>query len=733
MRSPTAFLLLLVTAIAVTVLAGSAFATGVPPGITVLGSGFTGEPFSLGGDIVLESYDTVDIIRDYALPPQPAISGWLDHGATGWWRQLVRDGSLGVAVRDPRNTSISGFCVLDLGDPYAPVTIGELTGMEFDSAWLRGTAATLSSGTLLVTYDLAQPAQPAFTAANLVGDAEGSRWFSAVGNTLYFIDHAAELGALVVTDPAHPALQALFGLPGDRLDALVAGDDVLYALVSSGDRLDLVTLDAGTPAQPVVVAQQILATGSGLRGLALVCDGQLLLASATDGVVRSFGLADPWAPAPGWTLAHRGDRLALSASRAFVRDGADLYVYERTAFDTAPPAPLVRSDLPEFATYGGRGPVLVGQLSGATYDLATIDVSDPSAPRAGAPFDLGTRGHLAYADGIGAMLEGDRTCRLLDLRDPLQPALLGAVAIPGDSYFTYDLLSPRLLYLTMDGAATEAGMCDVSDPLHPGPLLPVPDYSPRLATDRYLFCGELENLRIWDIGDPGAPVLRGTLDFPGRGAGLVQVRGDHAYVVTSLNGYDPDLRAYDFSDPAAPVQVAVLPHITGARRLDLHGNRLYASGFRGFSVYDLADPDDPQLLSRIETPANANSGFGTCGNVSFVSGWLLAVRNDGLSPASAPRPDARAAIALSPAWPNPCNPATTLSFAVDAERELALAVYDIRGRHVVDVAQGRFAAGTHQATWNGTDAAGAPVAAGVYLLRLHGPGVEAATTVTLVK
>jgi hypothetical protein len=733
MRRPFIHLLLLVGAVTSAALCGPAAATIEPPGITVLGSGYTGEPFLLGDDVVLESHSTVDVVRDYALLPQPTIAGWLDHGATGWWQQVVADGGLGVAIRDPRNTAVNGFCVLDLADPHAPAIVSQLSGMDFDSVWLHDGAATFSSGTLLVTYDLAQPSVPVFTAANVAGDCEGGRWFSAVGSSLYFVDHAAALGALDVSDPRHPAPLATIPLAADRLDAVAAGPGVVYGLVATGAQLDLVTWDVAFPAAPVEVGRRTLGSGAGLRGLALVSDGQLLLASASDGVVRAFGLATPAAPAPGWTLARRGDRLVLSDSRIFVREGADLYVYERTAFDVLPAAPVMRSDAPELSSYEGRGPVLVGQLDEPASRLVPIDVSDPLAPRVGAPLALGGGGLLAYAGGIGARSEDPTTCRLLDLNDPTHPVLGAAVQIPGAELLAYDLLSPRLLYIAVGWPETQQLMCDVSDPLHPGPLVPVPDSSPRFATDRYLLCGDIDNLRLWDIQNLTAPVLLGTLDFPGRGAGAMQVWADHAYVATSVNGQQRDLRVFDLSDPTAPVQVAALPRTTGARRLDLHGNRLYVSEYRGFSVYDLADPGQPELIGTGVAPYNAVAGFGIAGNVTFITAWFLAVRNDGLSPAAVPRPAAPVAVTLAPAWPNPCNPATSLSFTLDAERELALSVYDIRGRHVTDVTQGLFAAGAHEATWNGTDTSGASVAAGVYLLRLHGAGVEAATTVTLIK
>jgi photosystem II stability/assembly factor-like uncharacterized protein len=76
--------------------------------------------------------------------------------------------------------------------------------------------------------------------------------------------------------------------------------------------------------------------------------------------------------------------------------------------------------------------------------------------------------------------------------------------------------------------------------------------------------------------------------------------------------------------------------------------------------------------------------------------------------------------------PNPFGPTTRLSYSLPAGGTTKLSVYDIRGRHVRTLAQGWHLAGRHSAQWNGHDASGRPVAAGVYFIRLESLG-EVAT------
>ena len=66
-------------------------------------------------------------------------------------------------------------------------------------------------------------------------------------------------------------------------------------------------------------------------------------------------------------------------------------------------------------------------------------------------------------------------------------------------------------------------------------------------------------------------------------------------------------------------------------------------------------------------------------------------------------------------FPNPFNPATTITFTLAASARLTLAVYDMLGRQIRTLATGRFEAGRHTFRW---DASGTP--SGVYICRLEG-------------
>jgi len=80
--------------------------------------------------------------------------------------------------------------------------------------------------------------------------------------------------------------------------------------------------------------------------------------------------------------------------------------------------------------------------------------------------------------------------------------------------------------------------------------------------------------------------------------------------------------------------------------------------------------------------------------------------------------------ALHANYPNPFNGATVIPFAVQKEEPTSLAIYDLQGRLVKQLVQGKVGPGSHTVTWDGTDASGRQAASGVYLIRLQTPGFQ---------
>jgi Zn-dependent metalloprotease len=83
-----------------------------------------------------------------------------------------------------------------------------------------------------------------------------------------------------------------------------------------------------------------------------------------------------------------------------------------------------------------------------------------------------------------------------------------------------------------------------------------------------------------------------------------------------------------------------------------------------------------------------------------------------------------AAAARLAVGPSPFASRTVIRFGMAAPGTAALEVFDVRGRRVRDLLGGTLAAGHHQIGWDGRDARGERVPAGVYLVRLRTPAGE---------
>ncbi|MCP4549836.1 MAG: T9SS type A sorting domain-containing protein [bacterium] len=69
-------------------------------------------------------------------------------------------------------------------------------------------------------------------------------------------------------------------------------------------------------------------------------------------------------------------------------------------------------------------------------------------------------------------------------------------------------------------------------------------------------------------------------------------------------------------------------------------------------------------------------------------------------------------------YPNPFNPGTTISFVLDADADVELAIFDLQGRLIRTLIAGRCREGVNEVVWRGVDDVGGRVASGIYLYRL---------------
>jgi hypothetical protein len=81
-------------------------------------------------------------------------------------------------------------------------------------------------------------------------------------------------------------------------------------------------------------------------------------------------------------------------------------------------------------------------------------------------------------------------------------------------------------------------------------------------------------------------------------------------------------------------------------------------------------------------------------------------------------PDLPLGFSLGRMYPNPFNPITHFSYALPADARVKISVFDVLGRQVASLVEGRARAGLYQAEWDGNSADGLPAGSGVYYIRM---------------
>jgi WD40 repeat protein len=85
-------------------------------------------------------------------------------------------------------------------------------------------------------------------------------------------------------------------------------------------------------------------------------------------------------------------------------------------------------------------------------------------------------------------------------------------------------------------------------------------------------------------------------------------------------------------------------------------------------------------------------------------------------------------------YPNPFNPSTSIVFSIEKDGPVTLAVYDIMGRRVRLLIDGKETeAGVHTVPWDGRGDDGGRVSSGIYLCRLLAGGRASAMKAILLR
>ena len=182
-----------------------------------------------------------------------------------------------------------------------------------------------------------------------------------------------------------------------------------------------------------------------------------------------------------------------------------------------------------------------------------------------------------------------------NITNPSNPLLLTTTPISGSAWNSYG--KDNFLYISTNSAIR---LYDLTDPTAPV-LRDSYSCSPKglFVKDGLCYIANNSSFVITDVSNPDDITLVGSLSLPGS-AYDVAVIEDFAYIANNYYGGDGGVYTIDVSDPATPIQRDYyddyFSNITGKN------NKIIAINNDAYSIFGLTDPNIPELIGNNNIP-----------------------------------------------------------------------------------------------------------------------------------
>lgn len=272
------------------------------------------------------------------------------------------------------------------------------------------------------------------------------------------------------------------------------------------------------------------------------------------------------------------------------------------------------------------------------------------------------------------------------------------------------------------------------------------------VSDRY-FRGKMDDFRIWDyIRSPEDISGNMSEELSGSESGLVlyynfNTPSGSTVIDLSPNHFDGTLSGdaviVECNDLILPVDLLSFDAVSSDGAIRLSFSTASESSNDHFEIWKGEDADEGfALLTLITSQGNTASGHSyeyvdrdvEAGETYWyylvdvdLNGNRTEHRNHTLSATAGVSSEVPASYSLT-AYPNPFNPATTISFSLPDAEFVRVTVFDLTGREVALLLDKPVSSGQHHVTFNAT---GLP--SGIYLVQLQAGEMKLAQKVALVK
>jgi choice-of-anchor B domain-containing protein len=350
--------------------------------------------------------------------------------------------------------------------------------------------------------------------------------------------------------------------------------------------------------------------------------------------------------------------------------------------------------------------------------------------------EMATFGPYCYivTEAEGAALQ------IVSLVNPLAPTLVRTLSPPQVPHTRAHEIKadPQTGYLYVAGTRngnTQTGLLifDLNvDPLNPplrGTWTTYYSHDLSLLDGRaYVACISDDLIVVLDVSQPGTPTILSEWTYPSPIAPHnTWPTPDSQYLVTTDEITLGHLRMWDISNLELPVQTDTWhsPNNAVVHNAYIRGNYCFMSHYAdGLRVVDIRDPYDLVGVGWYDT-GNAWGAWcfaadPTIVYISDIQNGTFVLRfvppSAGIEDSGAPPPAHGTPLTAAP---NPFRSSVTVRLDLAEPGATRLGIYDVAGRLVRTLADGALPAGDPTLVWDGRNAAGTPVASGVYLLRLE--------------
>lgn len=411
------------------------------------------------------------------------------------------------------------------------------------------------------------------------------------------------------------------------------------------------------------------------------------------------------------------DVTLLSVTEDFAEAYSDIWGYEKNGHEYAVIGH--QSGTAFYRVTDPANPVLVGDIAG--------------------PFS-GWRDIKSYQDYIYIGTEGGGGIQIVDVSSPDNPTLVNTYnATVGNSHNLFIDVPAAKLY----AAGTGSGLVilDISTPTSPSFL---GNWATHYVHDLYVendtayvstigFGG----FHILDVSNPASISILAVQTYASAANHNAWIHPNHDYLITTDEALRGPVRVWDISDFQNITQVDQYKKAgpVSAHNAIMKDSICYVAYYtEGLRIIDMTDPPNSFLTAWYDTsplgdvPATYSGNWGvypffSSGTIALsdMQKGLFLVRWDPAISTSVASGDLPAAFRtkLMPNEPNPFNPTTRIRYALDEPAFVDVAIYDLAGRVVRQLALGHETAGEHTVVWNGTDTAGREVASGTYFYSLR--------------